>query len=52
MGMYRKNLGTEKGRSAPYDKDSEAEKSGDQIPYGAVIKILVNRKQTVHHHHD
>ena len=52
MGMYRKNPGTEKGRSAPYDKDSEAEKSGDQILYGAVIKIFISRKQPIHGHHN
>ena len=52
MGMYRKNLRTEKGRSAPYDKDPETEKAGDQIPDSSVIKMFVNRKQPVHRHHD
>ena len=52
MGMYRKNLRTEKRRSAPYDKDSETEKTGDQIPDSSVIKMFANRKQPVHRHHN
>ena len=52
MGMYRKNLRTEKRRSAPYDKDSETEKTGDQIPDSSVIKIFISRKQPIHGHHN
>ena len=44
MRMYRKNLRTEKGRSAPYDKDPETEKAGDQIPDSSVIKMFVNSR--------
>ena len=52
MRMYRKNLRTEKGRSAPYDKEPETEKDGEQIPDSSVIKMVDNRKQPGHRHHD